>query len=287
MYHYILCYGRTKFTEYTIKSIIENAKYKPKIVLLNNGWNANTVPVEVVSLWDSFIYKQLYEGNIAKIINLPTSPTFALDGLQVADHDCPEEFYFITDNDCIIQTSNFDEMLHNGASKHGLNKLGADFYRSISLDYCKQFHLIAADLNHYYPCPTDNLHLRPTGPGYTYCQLLNIPETELFPESGITNNVTDTTLSIVRKGHSVSQHSQNRLSPSLKGIDMLHAGYLEPIFKSKNSLETIEMLVYAKNRLKNLPDQNSDYQKRFDSYKNLVNQKDQAIYNFSNHIITI
>ena len=268
------------FTRHTVNSIIANAKIKPTIVLINNGWAKGAIPIEVLGLWNLFITEFLMQGKIDKVINLDHSTNLVLDAYQIAENDCRDDFYFISDNDCIVNTPGFDETLLSAANKYELNKLGIDFYRTVSLEYCAQFPSIQDDLDVYYRDINLSRNLVKSGSESTYCQVTNREEFEIFPGSQITNNATDTTLSIVRRGNAVNQNSANRISPSIKNIEMLHVGYLEGNFNSRNSLETIEMLVYAKNRSNNMTEFKDDYLNRFLVYSSLIERENKEIFNF-------
>jgi len=155
-----------------------------------------------------------------------------------------------------------------------------DFFRVISITHCNEFDMIKDDIKLYLFNTQLNNRLAPSGNEKDFCQITGIEQKEIFNNSGITNNLSDTTLSIIRKGYSVNQNGDNRISPSINGIKMLHIGYLESNFYSKNSLEVIEMLIYSRNRHINLSESKTDYLNRYIDYTNLIKSTNEEIYNY-------
>jgi hypothetical protein len=284
MYYYLLCYGRTEFTKWTINSILKNSESHPNIILINNGWNQQTIPSNILSIWENYINSALQDGSISKVININSSPEFVLDAFKIADQDCPSEYYFVSDNDCIINTKNFDTILLNSIKKYSLQKLGVDFYRTISKEYCNKFDTINSFITDYFWEQTND-RLTKFGSEKKFTDLTNTAEVELYPNSNIFNNLSDTTLSIVKKGAGVSQNISTRISHSLSGLDMLHIGYLEPNYNSPLDENILENLLYQKKRYENMIEAKEDYLNRYNKYLELIKNKNIQIYqNYQNLI---
>jgi len=102
MKFFILCFGRTDYTEATCRSIKECSGSRAEIILINNGWTEYTVPTKILDHWDHFKSKALSEGLVDKII----TEKFPIIGsaLSIFSKYCEagdSDFYFISDNDCL------------------------------------------------------------------------------------------------------------------------------------------------------------------------------------------
>jgi len=65
---------------------------------------------------------------------------------------------------------------------------------------------------------------------------------------------------------------------------MLLIGYLEGIFNSSNSLEVVEMLIYAGNRFSNMAESKADYLSRFLAYSNLIQRENKDVYSYYKYL---
>ena len=280
MKYIILCFGRTDFTRMTIESILEHAKFTPEIIIVNNGWNSTIVPKEIEEYWESFVRQ--YKNNISKIYNVEKiNPGSALDAFSIPELDHNEKYHFITDNDCILRpglSRYFDEELKNAMDDFSsLNKLGVRFFRSISLHYCRDFYSKNMLLDDYLLPFSDFFHNDRLVPSTTEMDAGIRDDFKVSVASPkLMNAPSDTTLSIVRNPYRVAQKEIEgrfiRYSPTLIGTEMLHLGYLEPIFLNKqNELSNLEFIWYHQIRPFVLPRYFKDYSKRRDDYlKNLT-----------------
>ena len=280
MKYIVLCFGRTDFTRLTIESILEHAKFTPEIIIVNNGWNSNVVPKEIEDYWKQFI-KQ-YKTDISKIYNVEKiNSGFALDAFSIPELDDNDKYHFITDNDCILRpglSRYFDETLKDAMDDlTNLNKLGVRFHRSVSLSYCRDYSGKNLTLDDYL-LPSSDFFQNDRLVASTSEMDAGIRNDFKVPVTSpkLINAPSDTTLSIVRKPYRVAQEEIEgkfiRYSPTLNGTEMLHLGYLEPIFfNKKNELSNLEFIWYHQIRPFVLPRYFNDYSKRRDYYlKNLA-----------------
>ena len=278
MKYLILCFGRTDFTKFTIDSILENAKFTPEIIIINNGWNSNIVPPTISEYWKSFIND--YRSHISKVYDIETiNPKSALDAFSVPELNTSDEFHFISDNDCVLNpklAKYFDvEMISAMHEFREINKLGVSFFRSVTWDYCKFFESGKFSLDNYF---------LPISDDYINEQLV---KKQFDMDLGVTKSIpkefshklmpawSDTTLSIVRHPFRVSHKEIPskfiRYAPTVKGTEMLHIGYLEPFFHNKkDELSNLEFIWYHAIRPFVLPRYFTDYTARKNTYlKNL------------------
>lgn len=286
MNYYLLCFGRTEFTKITIDAILRCANKPAKIHIINNGWNRGLVPKEILSNWQDFVNDYKKMGFIHNIIEIdkPTSG-FALDAFNIAANDNDDEYYWITDNDVLVNHKGFDEYCKTQMDSHvSLSKLGVDFKRTISFALLSEFSDHIPDFKHYM-LGSPNDRFSPNGMEQDHCESVNKTKTYYENNPNITNNFTDTTLSIVRKGKSVSQYS-DRVSYSVANIKMLHMGYLESNYFSVNKLSVLEMMHYMNLRPMILTEFKEDYENRKNKYiSNLIGSGNIELIELYNRII--
>lgn len=286
MRYYILCFGRTDFTKFTVDSIRRNAELPADIYLINNGWNESIVPREILRYWIGFV--ELYQrlGLIQGVFDFPApSQNSALNSFSKVRQGGDADFYWITDNDCIVNSQGFDRVALSCMEKYReLPKLGIDFYRRISLELCEGYPELFTVLPGYlHSC--EDVRIVEFGSESEYSSETGSEKTYYKGDPRISNNFTDTTLSIVRGDVSVSQFD-NRISYSISGLDMLHVGYLEPIYFSINPLANYEMLHYVNVRPHIMTEWRDNYEDRRIQYvRNLVNSGHSDVVDDYNRIL--
>lgn len=263
MEYFILCFGRTDFTKATVDSILANATQKPSIYLINNGWNEKIVPDAILGYWRHFTSEYKESGKIVDVIEVPVAMgSVALDSLEIAQSMAQGEYYWISDNDCIIASPGFDESCLELMNTYPeLPKLGIDFYRIVSFEYCDRFASYIPGYEFYIRAlvPSYNRIIEGNPVGYTECT----GEEKLYyrGDTRVCSSLSDTTLSIVRKGCAISQRN-NRISLSASAFEMLHVGYLEPAYRPFGDQALFEMLHYMNLRPHVLTEFKDDYEER-------------------------
>lgn len=244
MDYFVLCFGRTAFTRATVDAIHACAALPARVHLINNGWNERLVPLALLAEWRRFVDEYLGNGRVASVIERPTAVVgAALDGLTLADERAQGPYYWVTDNDCVVDTPGFDRHALGLMAQYGeLSKLGVDFARKVSRTHAESFARHWQGLLHFLPAGGD-YRIVPEGAEISYCQETGTAEQHYRGDARITNNLVDTTLSIVRKGRAVAQ-GRNRVSLGIAGLRLLHIGYLEPVFDSACEASVLEMLHY-------------------------------------------
>ena len=266
MDYYVLCFGRTDFTRYTVESIWHYASEAPRIVLINNGWNASIVPPLVLEYWMNFVDSSLRSGRIASVIDHATPVVgLALNAFQQANSHTHDSLYWISDNDCVIGSGGYELLARTLMETYPeLPKLGVDFHRLVSRSYCQGYESIARDIEGYL-WQFDDVRVVPAGAEADYCDLSGDLRQNYRDDSSINNNKTDTTLSVVRKGIAVTQ-GENRISDAIAGVKMLHIGYLESLYWSDDEIAVCEMLHYMNLRPLVLTEWAADYENRKQQY---------------------
>ena len=267
MKFFILCFGRTDYTEATCRSIKECSGSRAEIILINNGWTEYTVPTKILDHWDHFKSKALSEGLVDKII----TEKFPIIGsaLSIFSKYCEagdSDFYFISDNDCLVDSVDFDlKLIHLMYKYPSLHKLGIDFYHVITRKYADSF-------SHYLPSNVSHLDGQSTRVGESCINAFGEigPCQEFLDSEGeICKSQSDTTISIVKKEIAISQH-QYRWSYNASGLRHLHVGHLEELFWSSNELSVLEMIHYHRLRPIILTEFKEVYEKRLANYINNI-----------------
>jgi len=176
------------------------------------------------------------------------------------------DFYFISDNDCLVDSIDFDLKLIYLMRKYpSLHKLGIDFYHTISKSYAHSF---------FQYLPSDVVHLdgqsSRVGPDCINALGKIGPCSEFMDSEGeICKSQSDTTISIVKRDIAISQH-QYRWSYNASGLRHLHIGHLEELFWSTNDLAVLEMIHYHRLRPLILTEFKEVYEKRLLNYINNI-----------------
>lgn len=251
MDYFILCFGRTDFTRMTVDAILANASATPRITLINNGWNARFVPPSILKYWTDFTQEYLDCGKVQAVhqIDAPVIGR-ALDAFAAPALDQAGRYYFITDNDCVVDNRGraqaFDEVAVARMDAHPeLQKLGAFLYIRISLDHARQFPVFAPSLPQYLPIDFDHdPSFARTPEGMQDLAAYRGQPRVVDPvDPGIAHMPVDTTFSILRTPHRVTQ--ANRLSPTLLAVEILHVGFFEPYFYNPDArLSNLEFVYY-------------------------------------------
>lgn len=277
MDYFILCFGRTDFTRMTVDAIRANARVPPKITLINNGWNSRFVPPQILKYWTDFTQAYLDGGQIHAVheIDAPVIGR-ALDAFAAPALDGAGRYYFITDNDCVVDNRGrgdcFDDYAVGRMDAHPeLQKLGAFLYIQISLAHCRQFPVFAdspaGGLADYLPIDFDgdpSFARTPDGMK-DLAAYRGQARTVDAADPCIAHMPVDTTFSILRSPCRVTQ--ANRLSPTLLGFEILHVGFFEPYFFNQSStLSNMEFVYYQLLRPKVLTEFAEVYAKRCARY---------------------
>ncbi len=269
---HILCFGRTEFTRLTVDSILRNAAPGTRIQLINNGWNERIVPREILQVWRDFVDAYRQAGKIHSVLEIANPAAGGALNAFSALPSSQEPYHFITDNDCLVSPSADGKPFDTFAvelmdANPGLWKLGAFLYRKISESYCRRYETEGLRLEDYLPIPwggDDRFSVNDDGMQDYADYTATKRETYQF-DARIWMIPTDTTLSIVRNPHRVSE--TKRLSPTVRGIEVLHIGYLEPYFISRtNEASTMEVMYYHFLRPRIMLQFADDYRKRAVAY---------------------
>ena len=273
MDYFILCFGRTDFTRMTVDAILANARTPPRITLINNGWNARFVPPQILPYWTDFTQEYLDCGKVHAVheIDAPVIGR-ALDAFAAPALGGAGRYYFITDNDCVVDNRGSDQAFDDVAvarmdAHPALQKLGAFLYIRIAPEHCRQFSVFAPSLDHYLPIDFDH------DPSFarsvdgmqdlaTYRGQARVVDAV---DRAIAHMPVDTTFSVLRAPHRVTQ--ANRLSPTLLTVEILHVGFFEPYFYNPGSrLSNLEFIYYQLLRPKVLTEFAGVYAQRCGRY---------------------
>jgi hypothetical protein len=225
------------------------------------------VPSKILDHWKSFESRALYEGLADSIVS-EKIPTIG-SALSIFSKYCnagDSDFYFISDNDCLVDSIDFDLRLIKLMLKYpSLHKLGIDFYHVISKPY-------AASFSQYLPAGVSHLEGQAPRVGDDCINAFGKygPCIEFLDADGdICKSQSDTTISIVRKNIAISQH-EYRWSYNASGLRHLHVGHLEELFWSSNELSVLEMIHYHRLRPMILTEFKEVYDKRLQNYINNI-----------------
>jgi hypothetical protein len=269
----------------TVDSIVRNAREKPKITLINNGWNAKIVPSRILGYWQNFVQEYTDRKIVADVYETEHALVGgALESLALPRIDLGERYHFITDNDCVIKKTshgNFDSFMSKDMDENPeLIKLGAFLYRSVSSDYCREFEDETISFRDYLPFSPDDPRIKSSRADMQdIAQWKGQTAVAYRPSSNVYMMASDTTLSIIRNPRRFDQ--EIRISPSTKSAEILHIGYLEPYFFNSRSRDAVlEMIFYHLVRPKVLTEFTADYELRANLYcQNLIRNGHQDLVN--------
>ncbi|MBI3986022.1 MAG: hypothetical protein HY343_03835 [Lentisphaerae bacterium] len=272
--YYVLCFGRTDFTRFTVDSILERAGFTPRITLINNGWIPGIIPDALHGYWAAFVDDYLRQKKVARVINLPFPPFMGtLNAFSQTPFLTDSPFYFITDNDCLppreAEGQPFDAYCCSIMRDHpSFYKIGLRLYRKISLAYAEQFGFTACDRktmealsylddDRFVPDHSDLPDL---------FDAMGQPRIVYEKDDRILLMNCDTTFSLVRKP--VLINKGNRLcKASFARCETLHIGYFEPFyFNEKEPRSTEELVLYHRIRALTLPEFHQNYVQREKKY---------------------
>jgi len=258
--HFILCYGRTDFTKFTIDSISNRSKFIPKITLINNGWTHKR--------WHSFAEDYLKQGKVANIVN--TNCKYPLDAFEKPNFLTSSPYYFATDNDCLMPLPQhglkFDEYGYTIMNENKiLKRLGYMCFRNIFLTHFPEFDQIEPNLIvPLYKLERFSTKLQTKKGEWTESLRVSI----LNKDPRLINMISDTTLSIIRKPLKINGRANRFAHTSIPDFAISHLGYIEESYYTPDSYE--ETVEYMTKRVTNLTEFATDYENRKNRYTHNV-----------------
>jgi hypothetical protein len=263
--YFILCHGRTFFTQLTVDSILARAKHEPRITLINTGW---THPV-----WHEFAQSYIADGKVARIVDATIVNHNPATPYGVPDFIGDAPYYFITDNDCLAPVDedgqSFDEygfsILDDNPS---VNRVGYLLFRDFYVERFPEWAMLKPHMVKPISDPPDSeLKVHPKTCGGVWNSETRRAAATSDPR--MIKMMTDTTFTIVRKPHKLG-HANRYSHVATTSFPTSHIGYLEMAFLKQDHVE--EMLLYMADRARNIcPEFRHCYQNRLRGYRELVN----------------